>query len=90
MITIKDVVNNIVYASGENDTELLASWNEKSKENFEWILDNVSYYDEKDYMELKKLYIWVTDRAYRLENIISVVKLLNDTFDSQHIRILKQ
>lgn len=90
MITIKDVVNNIVYAQGKNDEEVVNNWNLQCKEKFEWILDNVSYCDEEDYQELKKLYIWTTDRAYRFENIISVVKLINDTFDSQFIKILKQ
>ena len=90
MITIKDVVNNIVYAQGKNEEEVVNNWNLQCKEKFEWILDNVSYCDEEDYQELKKLYIWTTDKVYRFENIISVIKLINDTFDSQHIRILKQ
>lgn len=90
MITIKDVVNNIVYAQGKNEKEVVNNWNLQCKEKFEWILDNVNYCDEEDYQELKKLYIWTTDKVYRFENIISVIKLINDTFDSQHIRILKQ
>ncbi|MDK8253803.1 MAG: hypothetical protein QP733_05065 [Dialister micraerophilus] len=90
MITIKDVVNNIVYAQSKNEEEVVNNWNLQCKEKFEWILDNVNYCDEEDYQELKKLYILATDKAYRFENIISVVKLINDTFDSQFIKILKQ
>lgn len=82
---MKKIINTIdgtIYAVGNNYKELVKSWNENIKENLEWLLDASTFDDEATYNEL-------TEEAYRIENIETAVKKLNNYSENNKIEIIE-
>lgn len=82
---MKKIINTIdgtIYAAGNNNEELIQNWNENIKENLEWLLDESTFDDQATYDEL-------TEEAYRIENIETVIKQLNDYSENNKIEIIE-
>ncbi|WP_296115148.1 hypothetical protein [uncultured Anaerococcus sp.] len=46
MIETKDVINEIIYANGDDNEEITTSWNENLDKKFEWTTDTNSKAEE--------------------------------------------
>lgn len=82
---MKKIINTIdgtIYAAGNNNEELIQNWNENIKENLDWLLDGSTFDDQETYDEL-------TEEAYRIENIETVIKQLNDYSENNKIEIIE-
>lgn len=82
---MKKIINTIdgtIYAVGKNNEELVQNWNENIKKNLEWLLDESTFGDKETYDEL-------TEEAYRIENIETAVKKLNDYSENNKIEIIE-
>lgn len=82
---MKKIINSIdgtIYAEGHTIEELIKSWNENIKKNLEWILDASTFDDQAAYDEL-------TEEAYRIENIETAVKKLNNYSENNKIEIIE-
>ena len=82
---MKKIINTIdgtIYAEGNNNEELVQNWNENIKENLDWLLDESTFDDQATYDEL-------TEEAYRIENIETVIKQLNDYSENNKIEIIE-
>lgn len=82
---MKKIINTIdgtIYAEGNNNEELIQNWNENIKENLDWLLDESTFDDQATYDEL-------TEEAYRIENIETVIKQLNDYSENNKIEIIE-
>lgn len=82
---MKKIINTIdgtIYAVGNNNEELIKSWNENIKANLEWLLDESTFDDQAAYDEL-------TEEAYRIENIETAVKKLNNYSENNKIEIIE-
>lgn len=69
MFRIYDKINDCEYAWGETITELIDNWNDYSKHNFQWILENDNNED---------FYNKVTEKCYRIENIYQIMDIVNN------------
>jgi hypothetical protein len=72
MLQVKDLINDITYAQGENEEEIVKSWNENLKEKFGWIED-------------EELLEEIAEEIYDLEGIKNMINTINEAFDSQFI-----
>ena len=82
---MKKIINTIdgtIYAVGNNNEELIQNWNENIKANLEWLLDGSTFNDQATYDE-------VTEEAYRIENIETVIDQLNDYSENNKIEIIE-
>lgn len=82
---MKKIINSIdgtIYAEGQTTEELIKSWNENIKKNLEWLLDESTFDDQAAYDEL-------TEEAYRIENIETAVKKLNNYSENNKIEIIE-
>lgn len=82
---MKKIINTIdgtIYAVGKNNEELVQNWNENIKKNLEWLLDESTFDDKETYDEL-------TEEAYRIENIETAVKKLNNYSENNKIEIIE-
>lgn len=82
---MKKIINSIdgtIYAEGQTTEELIKSWNENIKKNLEWLLDESTFDDQAAYDEL-------TEEAYRIENIETAVKKLNNYSENNKIEIME-
>lgn len=82
---MKKIINTIdgtIYAVGNNDRELVQNWNENIKKNLEWLLDASTFDDQATYDEL-------TEEAYRIENIETAIKKLNNYSENNKIEIIE-
>lgn len=82
MKQIKNLLDNTIYAVGNNDKELVQNWNENIKKNLEWLLDASTFDDQATYDEL-------TEEAYRIENIETAIKKLNNYSENNKIEIIE-
>lgn len=69
MFSVYDKINDYEYAWGETITELIDNWNDYSRHNFQWILENENCED---------FYNSVTEKCYRLENIEDICRIVNN------------
>lgn len=69
MFSVYDKINDYEYAWGETITELIDNWNDYSKDNFQWILENECNDD---------FYNKVTDYCYTLDNIKDICRIVNN------------
>ena len=72
MLQVKDLINEIVYAKGENEEELVKNWNKNLKGKFGWIED-------------EELLEEIIEEAYDIEDVKDVLDTVNEAFDSQFI-----
>lgn len=72
MLQVKDLINEIVYANGENEEELVKNWNKNLKGKFDWLED-------------EEILEEITEEVYSIENIKDVLDTINEAFDSQYI-----
>ena len=72
MLQVKDLINEITYAQGENEEEIVKSWNENLKEKFDWIED-------------EELLEEIAEEIHDLEGIKDMLNTINEAFDSQFI-----
>lgn len=75
-------MDGTIYAAGNNDEELVQSWNKNIKKNLEWLLDSSTFDDQATYDEL-------TEEAYRIENIEAAIDQLNDYSENNKIEIIE-
>lgn len=69
MFSVYDKINDYEYAWGETITELIDNWNDYSRHNFQWILENENCED---------FYNSVTEKCYRIENIYQIMNIVNN------------
>lgn len=72
MLQIIDLINDIIYAQGKNEKEIINNWNENLKGKFDWVED-------------EELLEEITEEVYSIENIKDVFDTINEAFDSQYI-----
>lgn len=72
MLQIIDLINDIIYAQGKNEKEIINNWNENLKGKFDWVED-------------EELLEEITEEVYSIENIKDVLDTINEAFDSQYI-----
>ena len=72
MLQIIDLINDIIYAQGKNEKEIINNWNENLKGKFDWVED-------------EELLEEITEEVYSIENIKDVLDTVNEAFDSQYI-----
>ncbi len=82
MLLVKNLVDGTIYASGEDEDELINSWNKNIKNNLEWLLDESTFGDQEAYDEL-------TEEAYRMENIEEAIRKLNDLSENNDIKVIE-
>lgn len=72
MLEVKDLINDITYAQGESDEEVVNSWNKNLEDNFDWLED-------------EDLLKEVGEEASSIKDIKDVLETINEAFDSQYI-----
>lgn len=72
MLQVKDLINEIVYANGENEEELVKNWNKNLKGKFDWLED-------------EDLLKEVSEEVSSIKDIKDVLDTINEAFDSQYI-----
>ena len=76
---VKNLLDDIVYAVGNTEEELINDWNTNCKKNLEWILE----------LDTEETYNNLTDEILRIENLEDVVDELNEMSDNNNIVIEK-
>ncbi|MCW6701412.1 hypothetical protein NH288_04850 [Anaerococcus sp. NML200537] len=91
MLQVKDLINDIIYAQGENEEELVRSWNENLEEKFDWIINSGDFFEgDKEYEQLKELFEETTEEVYGIDGIKDVINTLNEAYESQFIEGLDE
>lgn len=72
MLQIIDLINDIIYAQGKNEKEIIDNWNKNLKGKFDWLEDE----------ELLKE---VSEEVSSIKDIKDVLDTINEAFDSQYI-----
>ena len=76
---VKNLLDDMVYAVGNTEEELINDWNTNCKKNLEWILE----------LDTEETYNNLTDEILRIENLEDVVDELNEMSDNNNIVIEK-
>lgn len=76
---VKNLLDDMVYAVGNTEEELINDWNTNCKKNLEWILE----------LDTEETYNNLTDEIFRIENLEDVVDELNEMSDNNNIVIEK-
>lgn len=76
---VRNLLDNMVYAVGNTEEELINDWNANCKKNLEWILE----------LDTEKTYNDLTDELFRIENLEDVIDKLNEMNDNNNIVIEK-
>lgn len=91
MTQVKDLLNDIIYAEGNTDEEIVASWNENLKAKFSWVKDSGDFFEgDEEYKQLEELFEEATKEVYGTEEIKDVIYLLNEAYDSQFIEAIDE
>ena len=69
MFSVYDKINKRLYAQGNTIEQLINDWNNKTEDNFSWILENE---DSQDF------YNSVIEKCYRIENLYQVMDIVNN------------
>lgn len=76
---VRNLLDNMVYAVGNTEEELINDWNANCKKNLEWILE----------LDTEETYNDLTDKLFRIENLEDVIDKLNEMNDNNNIVIEK-
>lgn len=74
---IYDNCNDYTYANGKTENELIKNWNENSKENFSWILDDLGNFNEKEDENIKEFFEECTQEQESLTGIEFIINQIN-------------
>lgn len=85
---IYDDYNNYTYANGNTEKELIKNWNEKAKENFSWILEDLGNFNEKEDENIKEFFKECTQEQESLIGIEFIIKEINK-IEVNNIKIYK-
>lgn len=85
---IYDDCNNYTYAKGNTEKELIKNWNEKAKENFSWILENLGNFNEKEDENIMNFFEECTQEQESLIGIEFIIKKINK-IEVNNIKIYK-
>lgn len=76
---VKNLLDDMVYAVGNTEEELINDWNANCKKNLEWILE----------LDTEETYEELTEEIFRIENLEDAIDELNEMSDNNNIVIEK-
>lgn len=85
---IYDNYNDYTYASGKTEKELIQNWNERAEENFDWILEDLGNFNEKEDENIKDFFKECTEKQESLIDIQYIIDQINK-IEVNNIKIYK-
>lgn len=85
---IYDNYNDYTYAQGKNEEELIQNWNQNAEKNFDWILENLGSFNDKEDKNIEVLFERCTEKQRSLAGIEYIINEVNK-IEVNNIKIYK-
>lgn len=85
---IYDNYNDYTYANGNTEEELIQDWNKNAEENFNWILEDLGNFNEKEDENIKEFFEECTEKQESLTGIEFTINQINK-IEVNNIKIYK-